>query len=284
LRRTFFSKLRLALYGGAGLPQALYDRLQKLAVESTGKRIFLTTGYGATETSSGCMAIYFDSEEVGIGLPMPGLTIKLIPLGDRYEIRMRGPMVTPGYLNQPTADIFDDEGFFKIGDCAEFIEAGNISKGLRFAGRLAEEFKLGNGTWVSAGAVRAALVQACTPIVSDALICGLNREYVAALGWLNRHAAERAIGRELPASASALANDVDVRERIVNALERHNADNPGSSTRIRRFAFLQEPPSIDGHELSDKGTVNQSVALRRRADDVERLYAATPDAAVIVLD
>ncbi|MEJ2604413.1 MAG: feruloyl-CoA synthase, partial [Gammaproteobacteria bacterium] len=286
LRERFFSRLRLALYGGAGLPQALYDRLQELAFRTTGKRVFFTTGYGATETASGCMAIYFDTEEVGIGLPMPGLTIKLVPQDDRYEIRMKGPMITPGYLDMPekNAEIFDDEGFFMIGDAAQFNEPGDIERGLRFAGRLAEEFKLANGTWVSAGNLRAAVVQACSPMVSDVLVCGLNREYVAVLAWPNRQGIEQAVGAPPPDSASDIIRQPNVRARIEQALQEHNATKPGSSTRIRRFAFLDEPPSIDGHELSDKGTVNQSVALRRRASDVERLYAQTPGDDVIVMD
>lgn len=286
LRERFFSKLRLALYGGAGLPQALYDRLQELAVRTTGHRVFFTTGYGATETASGCMAIYFDTEEVGIGLPMPGLTIKLVPQDDRYEIRMKGPMITPGYLRMPgkNAEIFDEEGYFLIGDAAQFNEPGDIERGLKFAGRLAEEFKLANGTWVSAGNLRAAVIHACSPMVSDALVCGLNREYVAVLAWPNRAGIEQAIGRSPPVSAAELARHPAVRSYIGERLAAHNQACPGSSTRIRRFAFLDEPPSIDGHELSDKGTVNQSVALRRRAADVERLYAEEPSDDIIVTD
>ena len=284
LRETFFSRLRLALYGGAGLPQALYDRFQKLAVETVGKRIFFTTGYGATETASGCMAIYFDTEEVGIGLPMPGLSIKLLPFDGRYEIRMKGPMVTPGYLHEPekNAEIFDEDGYFKIGDAASFIEPGDIQRGLRFAGRLAEEFKLASGTWVSAGNLRAAVVQGCSPVVADALVCGLNRDYVAVLAWPNAAGIEQLSGK-FPADAAALAADPIIRETVENALRAHNADNPGNSTQIRRFAFLDQAPSIDGHELSDKGTVNQAVALERRRDDVERLYAEQPDELIIVL-
>ncbi len=286
LRETFFSKLRLALYGGAGLPQALYDRLQALAVRTTGKRVFFTTGYGATETTSGCMAIYFDTEEVGIGLPMPGLAIKLVPQDDRYEIRMKGPMITPGYLHMPEKNtgIFDEEGFFLIGDAAQFNEPGDIERGLRFAGRLAEEFKLANGTWVCAGNLRAAVVQACSPLVSDLLVCGLNRDYVAVLAWPNRAGVEQVMAGESPASSRELAAEPAMRERIVQALDAHNRASPGSSTRIRRFAFLDEPPSIDGHELSDKGTVNQSVALRRRAADVDRLYEASPGEDIIVIE
>jgi len=284
LQYAFFDSLRLALYGGAGLPQALYDRFQKLAVEVTGKRIFFTTGYGATETSSGCMAIYFDSEEVGIGLPMPGLTIKLVPENDRYEVRMHGTMITPGYVGQDSSDLFDDDGFLKIGDYAAFIKHNDISRGLKFAGRLAEEFKLANGTWVSGGILRAGLIQTLSPLISDAVICGLNAEYIAVLVWLNRATAERYFKRSLPGTSEDLACDMELRSWIVQTLGEYNERNPGSSTRIKRIGFLIEPPSIDGHEISDKGTVNQSVALQRRANDVERLYSEIPDNFVITLD
>lgn len=285
LRDVFFRKLRLALYGGAGLPQALYDRFQRLAVETTGKRIFFTTGYGATETSSGCLAIYFDTEEVGIGLPMPGLQVKLVPLEDRYEVRMKGQMITSGYLGvqaQP-GEMFDADGFFKIGDAAQFCEPGNIHRGLKFAGRLAEEFKLANGTWVSAGNLRAAVVQACSPLISDALICGLNREYVAVLAWANPTAVAQLLGENMSDDVETWLASTPVRDKIAAALRAHNQALPGTSTRIVRFALLQDPPSIDGHELSDKGTVNQSVAQRRRASDVEQLYAAEPGPDILVL-
>ncbi len=284
LRRTFFSKLRLALYGGAGLPQSLYDRLQSMAVEETGKRVFFTTGYGATETSSGCMAIYFDSEEVGVGLPMPGLTIKLIPADDRYEIRMQGAMTTPGYVGQSADDLYDEDGFLRIGDYVDFIVPGDISRGLKFAGRIAEEFKLASGTWVSGGRLRAQLVQSLSPLVSDALICGINDDYVGALMWLNRAVAERTLERELPTTAEGLASDADLRDTVRQKLSDHNRENPGTSTRLKRVAFLIESPSIDGQEISDKGTVNQSIALRRRAADVARLYAKDPDDSVIILE
>ena len=284
LKYAFFSSLRLALYGGAGLPQALYDRFQKLAIEVTGKRIFFTTGYGATETSSGCMAIYFNSEEVGIGLPMPGLTIKLVPENDRYEVRMLGTMVTPGYVGHDSSDLFDDEGFLKIGDYAVFIKRNDISRGLKFAGRLAEEFKLANGTWVSGGTLRALLIQTLSPLISDTVICGVNAEYLAVLVWLNRGTAERYFKRSLPTTSEDLACDMELRSWIVEKLGEYNDRNPSSSRRIKRIGFLIEPPSIDGHEISDKGTVNQSVTLLRRASDVVRLYSEVPDNFVITLD
>lgn len=284
LRRIFFSKLRLALYGGAGLSQGLYDRLQSMAIEETNKRVFFTTGYGATETSSGCMAIYFESEEVGIGLPMPGLTIKLIPTDGRYEIRMKGPMMTPGYIGHLIEGLYDEESFLRVGDYVDFIVPGNIHRGLKFAGRVAEEFKLSTGTWVSGGHLRAQLVQVLWPIVSDALICGINDDYVGALMWLNRSAAEKVIGTPLPITAEGLANMPELRGIIHRTLSNHNTNNPGVSTRFARVTFLMEPPSIDAQEISDKGTINQAIALQRRADDVARIYSKNPDDSVIILE
>lgn len=256
LRRRFFDNLRLALYGGAGLPQALYDRFQQLAVDTVGERIFFTTGYGATETSSGCMAIYFATEEVGIGLPMPGLTLKLVPNADRYEVRLKGPMITPGYLGLSDEDnrkIFDEEGFYRTGDAAQLHDPDDLGKGLKFAGRLAEEFKLSSGTWVSAGRLRAQLIETLSPLVSDLLICGENRDRLAILVW--------------PKAAVDAALEAEIATRL-----RHFNNGRGASERITSFTILREPPSVDAHEVSDKGTINQRVALMRRAADVDRLY------------
>jgi feruloyl-CoA synthase len=256
LRRRFFGNLRLALYGGAGLPQALYDRFQQLAVDTVGERIFFTTGYGATETSSGCMAIYFPTEEVGIGLPMPGLTLKLVPNADRYEVRLKGPMITAGYLGlgeEENRKIFDDEGFYLTGDAAQLHDPDDLGKGLKFAGRLAEEFKLSSGTWVSAGRLRAQLIEALSPLVSDLLICGESRDRLAILVW--------------PKASVDAALEAELTSRL-----RQFNSGRGASERLTSFAILREPPSVDAHEVSDKGTINQRVALARRAADVDRLY------------
>jgi feruloyl-CoA synthase len=259
LRERFFSRLRLALYGGAGLPQALYDRFQRLAVATVGERIFFTTGYGATETASGCMSIYFPTEEVGIGLPMPGMTLKLVPRGPRYEVLVRGQIVTPGYLGSPEANraIFDDEGYYRTGDTAQFHDPADVGKGLKFAGRLAEEFKLGTGTWVAAGRVRAEVLEATAPLLADVVVCGENRGYVALLAWPRPPVAP------------------DLRPQLAARLAAYNARR-GLSERIERLLLLNEPPSADQHEVSDKGTINQRVTLARRAGDVERLYADPP--------
>ena len=259
LRQRVFSKLRMVLYGGAGLPQALYDRIQRMSVETTGEKIFFTTGYGATETSSGCMAIYFPTDEVGIGLPMPGLSLKLVPNGPRYEVRLRGPMVMKGYVGQAAgnSEIFDDEGFYRTGDTAQFHDPEDIGKGLKFAGRLAEDFKLASGTWVSAGRLRAQVIEALAPLVSDVLVCGEGHAYVALLAWPS------ASGREM---GDALARQLGERLELFNA-------SRGTSERIERLALLTDPPSVNAHEVSDKGTINQRVAMARRAADVLRLYA-----------
>lgn len=286
LREKFFSRMRLMLYGGAGLPRPLYERLQQLAVDTIGRRILFTTGYGATETTSGCMAIYFPTEDVGIGLPMPGLSVKMVPLGDRYELRMKGEMVSRGYLDMPAknAEIFDDEGYFRIGDTARFCDASDVQKGLVFAGRLAEEFKLATGTWVSAGHLRALVVQACDPLLADALICGEGRNYLAVLAWPRLDACRKLAGADSTVAPIDVLAHPAVREAISAGLRAHNARQPASSTRIRRCRFLTEPPSVDRHEVSDKGTINQQLALRRRAADVERLYADPPAADVVVAE
>jgi feruloyl-CoA synthase len=265
LRDRFFSKLRLALYGGAGLPQALYDRFQRLAVATIGERIFFTTGYGATETASGCMSIYFPTEEVGIGLPMPGMTLKLVPRGARYEVLVRGQIVTPGYLGNAEANraIFDDEGFYRTGDTAQFHDPEDVGKGLKFAGRLAEEFKLATGTWVAAGRVRAEVLEATAPLLADVVVCGENLGYVALMAWPRPPVAP------------------DLPERLGARLAAYNAGR-GLSERIERLLLLSEPPSADQHEVSDKGTINQRVTLARRARDVARLYEDPPASDIVL--
>lgn len=287
LRERFFSRLRLALYGGAGLPQALYDRLQALAIRTTGHRVFFTSGYGTTESTSGCMAIYFPTDKVGIGLPMPGLEVKLIPRENRYEIRMRGPMITPGYLSgeSATRDLFDEEGFYRTGDTAEFHDPDDVSKGLRFAGRLAEDFKLSNGTWVSAGTLRAELIEACSPALTELLVCGENRDSVRVLAWISVAGCRSIVvaqdASDTTAEPAQLRAHPAVRAFLAQRLTQFNAKR-GSSARVVRLALLAEPPSVDHHEVSDKGSVNQRVALDRRQDDVERLYADPPATDVVV--
>ncbi|MEJ8567879.1 AMP-binding protein [Elongatibacter sediminis] len=284
LQKRFFAKLRMVLYGGAGLPQPLLDRLQRMAQAQTGRSVFTTTGYGATETASGCMAIYFHTDKVGIGLPMPGLDVKLVPHGDRYEIRLKGDNVMSGYLNNPeaTAQSFDKDGFYRTGDAARFHDEAAPEKGLYFAGRLAEEFKLGTGTWIYAGQVRARVIEALSPVITDLLLCGLGRDYLAVLG-VPSPAGLREIAGQPEAAPDTLVTNPAVIAHVRQALEAWNAGNPGSSTAIRRFAFMREPPSAARHELSDKGTVNQLLAAENRPEEIDALYAESPDPHVIVI-
>jgi feruloyl-CoA synthase len=282
LRKNFYSKLRMVLYGGAGLPQPILDRLQKMAIEETGHRIFMTTGYGATETSSGCMSIYFDTDKVGIGLPMPGLEVKLVPNGDRFEVRLRGGNITPGYLHNPeaTAKAFDEEGFYRTGDAARFHVDGDPAQGLYFAGRLNEEFKLNSGTWVYAGQVRARAIEALAPAITDLLLCGLGHDYLAVLG-VPSLAGLREIAGKPQANLPELVADPGVLQHLRTRLQTYNQAYPASSTAIRRFAFMREAPNAARHELSDKGTVNQAIAAENRPQEIGNLYAESPSAEVI---
>ncbi|MEG3124051.1 AMP-binding protein [Sphingomonas sp. GB1N7] len=264
LRRTFFSQLRLMLYGGAGLSQPVYDRLQAAAIAETGHRIMLTSGYGSTETVSAFMAIHFETDRVGIGLPAPGAVVKLVPSGDRYEVRAAGPNVTRGYLDEPAknAEAFDEEGFYRTGDMAVFNDSADPEKGLAFAGRAAEEFKLSSGAWVYGGSLRDGLLKALTPMVRDLVLCDENREYLTLMLWPTP--------------------DGD-RDRITAALKTFNAAQHGSSSRIRRALLLDVPPDPNAHEMSDKGTINRRAVIDRRQGDIDRLYADIPDPDIILL-
>ncbi|GAB5415645.1 MAG: AMP-binding protein [Congregibacter sp.] len=283
LRRVFFQDLRLMLYGGAGLPQPVMDALQSMAVETCGHRIMMTTGYGLTESASGCTAIYFPTDLVGIGLPMPGLQTKLVPLeDDRFEIRLRGPNVMQGYLNNPeaNAEAFDEEGFFRTGDAARFHNRDIPEEGLAYAGRLNEEFKLSSGTWVRSGSVRAALLGALTPAVSDVLLCGLNEGYLAAL-LVPNVAGLRELTGDADTDIGKLLASSAVRELLADRLAAHNREHPGNSTAVRRVAFMQRAPDPQRHEISDKGTINQRIAAENRKDEIAALYGETAPPHVI---
>ena len=272
MRQTFFRDLQIMLYGGAGLPQPILDRMQAMAVATVGHRILGISAYGATETTSGCLAIYYPAEKVGLGLPMPGIEVKLVPAGARHEVRIRGPVITPGYLNEPEKSraMMDAEGFYCTGDYATFVDPEDRLKGLAFAGRLAEEFKLGSGSWVRSGELRTDLLKTLSPHVSDLVICGEGQGYVTVMVWPNRSAA--------PNDGTELAGVLGSRLRT------HNTAFPGLSSRIRRCVVLDQPPVVEAHEISDKGSVNRNVVIERRAATVTQLYQDPPPANVIVID
>ena len=287
LAKTFFKQLSLVAYGGATLPDDLYDRIQALAVKYTGCRIVFNTGWGSTETAPTATSTYWETERVGlIGLPFPGVELKLLPVGPKYEVRIRSEIVTPGYHRQPelTAKAFDEEGFYKIGDAATFVDPDDVTQGLVFAGRVVEDFKLTSGTFVHVGPLRVASIAAASPVIQDALVAGLNKPYIALLAWPNLMACRNLAGKP-DATVEELIRDPEVIRVIREGISKQNhTGNVGSSMRINRVMLMVEPPSIDGNELTDKGYINQRAALDRRADLVERLYAEPPGPDVIVIE
>lgn len=287
MAQTFFKKLKFCAYGGAALSQDLWERFQKLAVATTGERVVFTTGWGATETAPAATSVFWEAERVGmIGLPLPGVELKLVPTGGTYEVRVRGDLVTPGYYKDPkkTAESFDDEGFYMIGDAAKFLDPAQPTQGLVFDGRVAEDFKLDTGTWVQSGNLRVHLVTAAAPVIQDAVICGHDRKYVAALAWPNWVGLPKVVtDPAAQASLDTMLASGQLSDHVRQSVKRHNQANPGSSTTIRRVLFMAEPPSMDGGEITDKGYVNQKAALTRRADLVEKLYADPPGNDVIVI-
>ena len=286
LCRSFFKDLGIMAYGGARLPDDLYERMQALAVKTTGERIVFYTGWGSTETAPTSTGTYWNTERVGlIGLPFPGVELKMVPTGDKYELRLRGINVMPGYFGQPelTRKAFDEEGFYCIGDAGVFVDANDPVQGIIFAGRVVEDFKLTTGTFVHVGSLRTDAIAAATPAIHDALVTGQDREYVGLLAWPNLHACRQLVGNP-EASFEDVVKHPAVVVCVRRGLEAHNKECEGaSSRRIVRAMLMVEPPSIDGHELTDKGYINQRAGLDRRAALVERLYAAEPDSDVIVL-
>lgn len=254
LRRSFFRNLQSMIYGGAALPRAVYDRIQALAVAETGSRIQFMSVYGSTEASSVTLTYKENVASGMIGLPAPGVEIKLVPRGGKLALYVRGDAVFKEYLGQPelTAESFDDEGYFHTGDAVKFLDDAAPEEGLVFDGRTSEDFKLTSGTWVAAGNVRLNLLSVVDKLLADVVVCGENKPYLAVMAWLK--------GAETSVVADAIARSV----------ARYNLAHPGSSTRIRRMLLLDAPPSPD--EISEKGSVNQRLVISRRMADVERLY------------
>jgi len=285
LAKNFFSRVKFLSYGGAALAQDLYDRLQKVAIATIGERMILSSGYGATETAPTIMNVHWETTRMGLlGLPLPGIEIKLVPTGSKMEVRVKGDCITPGYFKNPekTADAYDEEGFYKLGDAAKFVNPEDPSEGLIFDGRVVEDFKLSTGTWVSAGRLRVQAVESSGGLLADALVAGLDKSYVGILGFPNVDACQSCVG-DHSLSVDELVRHPKVLETLAEGLRFHNEINPGSSTRVKRALLMVEPPSVDKGELTDKGYINQSTALSRRAGLVEKLYADTPGNDVVAL-
>jgi len=287
LAEAFFRRLARMTHAGARMPDSIFDRMQAVAVRSTGHRLPFTSAFGSTETSAAVTVTHWCAESAGlIGLPHPGVTLKLIPLGDgRHEVRVHSPVVTPGYLQQPaaTAAAFDDEGFFVMGDALQFVDLQRPEEGLAFSGRVTEEFKLQSGVFVRVGALRVDAIEAAQGLLTDVVVAGADQAFVALLAWPNLAACRLHAGTP-DATASEIVQAPWLRAALHAALARHNAAAGGSSRRVHRLLLLAEPPDMGAGEITDKGYVNQRLVLQRRAALVARLFTDPPGADVIDID
>jgi feruloyl-CoA synthase len=282
---NFFARLRLIFYAGAALPQDLWTRLEQAAVRATGMRIPMTSSWGTTETAPLATASHFLTDRSGIiGLPAPGVEVKLVPRDGKLELRVRGPNVTPGYWKRAdlTALAFDDEGYYCPGDAVRFADAGDVTRGLIFDGRLAEDFKLATGTWVHVGELRVGALAATSPALQDAVVVGENLPFIGMLAWLSQGGCRRLTGRD-DLNLSELAGHPTIRAHVREALIRWNAAHPGSSERISRVLLLPDVPSVDANEITDKGYVNQRAAIACRHREIALLFALEPGPEVIGL-
>ena len=285
LRQSFFSRLNLMQYAGAGLSQHVWDGLERIAREATGGRIMIITGYGATETAPFAFTTTWAVERPGeVGLPAPGLELKLVPNGDKMEVRLRGPNVTPGYWRQPdkTAECFDDEGYYMIGDALKFVDPQDVNRGLLFDGRVSEDFKLSTGTWVNLASVKGAIIRAFAPYVREAVLTGLDRNHIGALLFLDVDAARKIAPDLAVALEPDLADSPALRALFQERLDALAKTATGSASLVARAIVLDTPPAIDRSEITDKGSINQRAVIAARASLVDDLYAEPPPSHVLV--
>jgi feruloyl-CoA synthase len=286
LRERFFSRLKVLFYAGASLAQHVRNELEQLAIATTGERIIFLASLGSTETAPLAIALTRECAHAGnIGLPAPGVELKLVPSGGKLEARLKGPNITPGYWRAPelTAAAFDEEGFYKIGDALKFQDADDPSQGLLFDGRIAEDFKLATGTWVSVGPLRAAFIAHFAPLVRDVVFAGADRDNVTALIFPDLDACKKLAATLAPdAPPQSVMTDAGVRGAFSRLLDSFAAASTGTSNRIPRMMLLADPPSLDIGEMTDKGSINQRAVLGNRASLVAELYAETLSPRVIV--
>jgi len=286
LREKFFSRLKVMFYAGASLAQHVLDDLQELAAATTGERLVFMSSLGSTETAPAALACTWESERTGnIGVPLPGVALKLVPADGKLEARLKGHNITPGYWRAPalTAAAFDEEGFYKIGDALKFADPADPARGLLFDGRLAEDFKLATGTWVSVGPLRLAFIAHFAPLIRDVVLAGTDRDDVTALIFPDADACRKFVPELSPdAAPRALFADPRVVAEFARRLDTFAAAASGTSNRVCRAVLLAEPPSLDVGEMTDKGSINQRAVLAHRAAMVEDLYADPPGPHVLV--
>ena len=280
LAENFFRELDIVFYAAAALPQSLWERIERISEKTLGRRVPMIASWGATETAPLATSVHYPIARAGnVGVPTPGTEIKLVPSGDRLEVRVRGPNVMPGYFKRPdlTREAFDAEGFYCPGDAMRLEDPDDPSRGLIFDGRIAENFKLSTGTWVGVGALRVAAIAACGPVMEDGVLTGHDRDEVGLLMFPSL-AGCRSLCPHLPKEApiAALIAEPAVRAALAEGLKRLNASSTHSSTRIARALLMAEPPSIDKGEITDKGYLNQRACLAQRRALEERLHAEPP--------
>ena len=285
LRQRFFSRVNVLQYAGASLAKHVWDALERLAEETVGERVMIITGYGSTETAPFASTTTWAVRRPGeVGLPAAGLDFKLVENGEKLELRLKGPSITPGYWRQPdkTAECFDEEGFYRIGDALKPVDPEDPSRGFLFDGRVSEDFKLSTGTWVNMAGVRSALVAGLAPYVRDAVLTGLDRNHIGALLLLDLDAARGIAPSLAEANEAALAAHPALRALLQERLDQMAARSTGSSNRVARAIVLDSPLSIDLHEVTDKGSINQRAVMAARAALVEDLYTDPPPPHVLV--
>jgi feruloyl-CoA synthase len=287
LRETFFRRLKLLFYAAAGLSQPMWDAYRALAQEACGERIIMVTGLGATESAPMAIQTTWETDHAGvIGIPVPGVELKLVPRDEKLEARVRGPNITPGYWRQPelTQKAFDDEGFYSFGDAVRFIDPNDVNKGFLFDGRFSEDFKLATGTWVSVGPLRAKIMAHFAPFVRDVVVAGHDRDDVSMLIFADLRACSELCGGQfanLPPS-EIISHEL-VRARFQSLLESFAEQATGNSNRVVRAVLVEEPPSLDAGEVTDKGSLNQRAVLERRAELVEELYSSVASPGILRL-
>ncbi|MDQ0465994.1 feruloyl-CoA synthase [Caulobacter ginsengisoli] len=272
LARTFFSRVRVLQYGGASMAQSILDRVQAVAVATVGERISFATGYGSTETGpTACNIHWLNARSGMMGLPVPGTSAKLAPAGEKFEMRVKGPQISPGYLGEPelSAAAYDEEGFYRLGDAGRFVDPADPGAGLIFDGRLVENFKLASGTFVAAGALRVAAVSAIGGAAADAVVCGEGQEGVGLMLFLDHRFDSRLD---------------DARALIRAGLAKMNAAAKGGGGRVARALILPGSPDVASGEITDKGYINQAMARDRRPRELAELFADPPGSHVLVFD
>jgi feruloyl-CoA synthase len=274
LRKKFFENVRFVFYAAAALPQTAWDALEDLSIKTTGHAIPMVSAWGSTETSPLATDCHFLAGRPGnIGVPVPGTELKLVRSGEKLEVRVRGPNVTPGYWKAPalTAAAFDEEGFYRIGDAVKLADAERPERGLFFDGRISEDFKLSSGTWVTVGMLRVAAVAALAPLAQDIVIAGHDADDVRFLVFPNVATCRALSGLPETAPVAEVLAHPKVRAGISQGLAKLKAQNSGSAGHATRALLLADPPSIDGGEITDKGYINQRAVLDRRADALATL-------------